>query len=237
MRILRFGLMSAQSYIKWLGHAAFEISLSGKKLLIDPWISNPLSPITLNDITHVDYILVTHDHFDHLGETVDIAKKTNATVIGVFELMNYLGEQGVKNTIGMNVGGSVKLTSEIEIYVTPALHSSSKGVPVGFIIKAPEATIYHAGDTGLFSEMDLLGKLFKIDVAMLPIGSLFTMDPRQAAYALTLLRPRAVIPMHYNTFPDIKQDPSQFKELAESMLPDVRVYVLKPGEVLQLPIK
>jgi Predicted Zn-dependent hydrolases of the beta-lactamase fold len=148
-----------------------------------------------------------------------------------------LGNRGVKNTIGMNVGGSVKLTSEIEVYVTPALHSSSKGVPVGFIIKAPEATIYHAGDTGLFSEMDLLGKLFKIDVAMLPIGSLFTMDPRQAAYALTLLRPRAVIPMHYNTFPDIKQDPSQFKELAESMLPDVRVYVLKPGEVLQLPIK
>ncbi len=232
--------MSTQSYIKWLGHAAFEIMLSGKKILIDPWISNPLSPVTLNEITSVDYILVTHDHFDHLGETVDIAKKTNATVVGVFELVNYLSEQGVKNTIGMNVGGSVKLTSEIEVYVTPpALHSSSRGVPVGFIIKAPpEATIYHAGDTGLFSEMDLLGRLFKIDVAMLPIGSLFTMDPRQAAYALTMLRPKAVIPMHYNTFPpDIKQDPQQFKELAESMLPDVKVFILKPGEVLQLPIK
>lgn len=230
--------MSTQSYIKWLGHAAFEIMLSGKKILIDPWISNPLSPVTLNEITSVDYILVTHDHFDHLGETVDIAKKTNATVVGVFELVNYLSEQGVKNTIGMNVGGSVKLTSEIEVYVTPALHSSSRGgVPVGYIIKAPEATIYHAGDTGLFSEMDLLGRLFKIDVAMLPIGSLFTMDPRQAAYALTMLRPRAAIPMHYNTFPDIKQDPQQFKELAESMLPDVKVFILKPGEVLQLPIK
>ncbi len=111
--------MSTQSYIKWLGHAAFEIMLSGKKILIDPWISNPLSPVTLNEITSVDYILVTHDHFDHLGETVDIAKKTNATVVGVFELVNYLSEQGVKNTIGMNVGGSVKLTSEIEVYVTP----------------------------------------------------------------------------------------------------------------------
>ncbi len=229
--------MSAQSYIKWLGHAAFEIMLSGKKILIDPWISNPLSPLSLNEVTDVDYILVTHDHFDHLGETVDIAKRTNATVVGVFELVNYLSEQGIKNTIGMNVGGFAKLSSEIEVYVTPALHSSSRGVPVGFIIKAPEATIYHAGDTGLFSEMDLLGRLFRIDVAMLPIGSLFTMDPRQAAYALTLLRPRAAIPMHYNTFPDIKQDPQQFKELAEAMLPDIKVFILKPGEILQLPIK
>ncbi|WP_069806494.1 metal-dependent hydrolase [Vulcanisaeta thermophila] len=229
--------MASQSYIRWLGHAAFEVSVGGKKILIDPWISNPLSPVTLSEITHVDYILITHDHFDHLGEAVDIAKKTNATVVGVFELVNYLGEQGVKNTIGMNVGGSVKLTSEIEVYVTPALHSSSRGVPVGFIIRAPEGTLYHAGDTGLFSEMELLGKLFRIDVAMLPIGSLFTMDPRQAAYALTLLRPRAAIPMHYNTFPDIKQDPNQFKELAESLLPDIKVFILKPGDSVQLPIK
>jgi L-ascorbate metabolism protein UlaG (beta-lactamase superfamily) len=137
----------------------------------------------------------------------------------------------------MNVGGSTKLTNEIEVYVTPALHSSSRGAPTGFIIKAPEATIYHAGDTGIFSEMEILGKLFRIDVALLPIGSLFTMDPRQAAYALTLLRPKTAVPMHYNTFPDIKQDPEVFKELAESLMPDVKVYILKPGESLPLPIK
>ena len=225
-------------YLKWLGHAAFEVELMGRRILIDPWISNPNSPVTLSELSKVDFILVTHDHSDHLGETVQIANKTNATVVSIFELATYLAEkEGVKNTIGMNIGGPVKLTNEIEVYMTPALHSSTHGSPAGFVIKSPEAVIYHAGDTGLFSDMELIGRLYKPDIALLPIGGYFTMDPREAAYAVSLINPRAVVPMHYNTFPQIKQDPEEFKNLAESLAPHVRVYVMKPGDVLNLPIK
>lgn len=225
-------------YLKWLGHAAFEVELMGRRILIDPWISNPNSPVTLSELSKVDFILVTHDHSDHLGETVQIANKTNATVVSIFELATYLAEkEGVKNTIGMNIGGPVKLTNEIEVYMTPALHSSTHGSPAGFVIKSPEAVIYHAGDTGLFSDMELIGRLYKPDIALLPIGGYFTMDPREAAYAVSLINPRAVVPMHYNTFPQIRQDPEEFKNLAESLAPHVRVYVMKPGDVLNLPIK
>ncbi len=225
-------------YLKWLGHAAFEVELMGRRILIDPWISNPNSPVTLSELSKVDFILVTHDHSDHLGETVQIANKTNATVVSIFELATYLAEkEGVKNTIGMNIGGPVKLTNEIEVYMTPALHSSTHGSPAGFVIKSPEAVIYHAGDTGLFSDMELIGRLYKPDIALLPIGGYFTMGPREAAYAVSLINPRAVVPMHYNTFPQIRQDPEEFKNLAESLAPHVRVYVMKPGDVLNLPIK
>ena len=225
-------------YLKWLGHAAFEVELMGRRILIDPWISNPNSPVTLSELSKVDFILVTHDHSDHLGEAVQIANKTNATVVSIFELATYLAEkEGVKNTIGMNIGGPVKLTNEIEVYMTPALHSSTHGSPAGFVIKSPEAVIYHAGDTGLFSDMELIGRLYKPDIALLPIGGYFTMGPREAAYAVSLINPRAVVPMHYNTFPQIRQDPEEFKNLAESLAPHVRVYVMKPGDVLNLPIK
>jgi len=230
-------VMSTQSYIRWMGHAFFEVRVGGKLILIDPWVSNPTSPITLSEIRSADFVLVTHDHFDHLGETVDIAKRTNATVVGIYELTVHLNEQGVKNTIGMNIGGTVKLSSEVEVHMTPAAHSTQRGSPVGYIIRAPEGTIYHAGDTGIYSEMEMLSRLFRIDLALLPIGGHFTMDPRLAAYAVTLLRPRAVVPMHYNTFPEIRQDPNSFKELVESLVPDVKVYIMKPGDTLNLPIR
>ncbi len=225
-------------YLRWLGHAAFEIELMGRRILIDPWISNPNSPVTLGELGNVDFILVTHDHSDHLGEAVQIANKTNATVVAVFELAVHLAErEGVKNTIGMNIGGPVKLTNEIEVYMTPAMHSSTHGSPVGFVIKSPEAVIYHAGDTGLFNDMELIGRLYRPDIALLPIGGYFTMSPREAAYAVSLINPRAVVPMHYNTFPQIKQDPEEFRNLVESLAPHVRVYVMKPGDTLNLPIK
>lgn len=225
------------SYIRWLGHAAFELSLSNRIILIDPWITNPLSPITLEDIKHVDFILVTHDHGDHLGETVEICKKTNAVVVGVYELTTYLANQGVKNTLPLNIGGLVKLTSEIEVYATPAQHSSTHGSPCGFIIKNPEITIYHAGDTGLFKDMELIGELFNIDLALIPIGGVFTMSPREACIAIKLLRPRYVIPMHYNTFPEIRQDPQEFKDMVEKLCPHVKVLILKPGDKVEIPIK
>ena len=224
-------------YLRWLGHAAFEVKLLDKIILIDPWITNPLSPIDLSEIKHVDFILVTHDHGDHLGETIEIAKRTGASVVGIYELTTYLSSQGVKNVIPMNIGGTVKLTSEIEVYMTPAVHSSTHGQPVGYVIKSPEAIIYHAGDTGIFTDMEIIGKLFSIDIALLPIGSVFTMGPREAAIAVSMIKPKYVIPMHYNTFPEIRQDPNMFKELAESLCPYVKVLILKPGDRIELPIK
>ena len=137
----------------------------------------------------------------------------------------------------MNIGGPVKLTSEIEVYMTPALHSSTHGSPVGFVVKAPEASIYHAGDTGLFPGMELIGRFYKPDIALLPIGGYFTMNPREAAYAVLMVNPKAVIPMHYNTFPQISQDPEEFKNLVESLAPHVKVYVMNPGDRLELPLK
>ncbi len=226
-----------KGYLRWLGHAAFELNIYGKTILIDPWITNPKSPITLEDLKNVDFILVTHDHADHLGETVEIAKKTNATVVGVYELTLYISEQGVKNTIPLNVGGSIKLTSEIEVFAVPAVHSSGRGVPVGYVITTPDVTIYHAGDTGLFSDMELIGRLFNIDIALLPIGGIFTMSPREAAIAVTLLRPRYVIPMHYNTFPEIRQDPEYFKDLVERVAPHVKVLIINPGDKIDIPLK
>lgn len=222
--------------LRWLGHAAFELTIYDNVILIDPWITNPKSPVTLEDLKKVDFILVTHDHGDHLGETVEIAKKFNSTVVAIYELTLYLSEQGVKNVIPMNIGGSVKLTSEIEVYMTPAVHSSTRGSPAGFVIITPDVTIYHAGDTGIFSDMELIGKLFNIDIALLPIGGTFTMSPREAALAVQMIKPRYVIPMHYNTFPEIRQDPEVFKDLVEKICPQVKVLILNPGDSIDLPL-
>ncbi len=226
----------AKGYLRWLGHAAFEIGMYGKTILIDPWITNPKSPITLDELPKVDFILITHDHGDHLGEAVEIAKRHNSYIVAVYELTLRVAEQGVKNVLPLNVGGSVKLTSEIEVYAVPATHSSGAGVPVGYVIVTPDVTIYHAGDTGLFSDMELIGRLFSIDIALLPIGGVFTMGPREAAIAVSMIRPRYVIPMHYNTFPEIRQDPEYFKELVERLCPQVKVLILNPGDKVTLPL-
>lgn len=223
--------------IRWYGHSAFMIELPTARLLIDPWISNPLSPISLQDVINAKptHILITHDHFDHLGESVDIAKATKATVIGTYELTLEVAEKGVAEaqTMPMNIGGTVKLGDGIEIYMTPALHTANRGAPSGFIIATPEGTIYHAGDTALFRDMELIGELYDIDVAMLPIGSVFTMGPREAAIATQLLRPRRVVPMHYNTFPLIKQDPEDFKARVEAVSKS-KVLVMQPGGVFKI---
>ncbi len=226
-----------KGYIRWLGHAAFEIRVYNKTILIDPWITNPKSPVTLDELDKVDFILVTHDHGDHLGETVEIAKKYDSCVVGVYEVTMKLAEQGIKNVLPLNVGGSIKLTSEIEVSAVPALHSSGCGVPVGYVVKTPDIVIYHAGDTGLFLDMELIGRLFNIDLALLPIGGVFTMGPHEAALATLMLRPRYVIPMHYNTFPEIRQDPEQFKDLVERIAPHVKVLILSPGDRVPIPLR
>ena len=222
----------AKLRVKWFGHAAFYIELEGKRLLIDPWVTHPLSPTTVDEVVNLKptHILVTHDHFDHLGESVDIAKKTGTPIIGVYELTLEVAEKGVEQsqTMPVNIGGGAKLGDGVEIYVTPALHTANRGAPAGFVVATPYGNIYHAGDTAVFSDMELIARLYDIDVALLPIGGTFTMGPREAAIAVHLLRPRMVVPMHYNTFPLIRQDPEDFKSRVEA-ISRARVEVLQPG--------
>lgn len=229
----------AGNSIKWLSHACFSIQTSrGKTILIDPWITdNPLCPVTIDDIDKVDIILVTHDHFDHSVNVTEISQKTGATVIGFPETVGRLktGQSLPEGNvifggIGMNIGGTATV-DDIAITMTQAFHSSETGAPCGYIIKLEDgSTIYHAGDTGIFESMKTLGDLYDIDVALLPIGSCFTMDPFQAAAALTLLNPKKAIPMHYKTFPILEQDAAGFVELAKAQAPDVEVIVLDPGQ-------
>lgn len=229
--------------IKWLGHSGFMItSAQGKVIFIDPWIvGNPTCPISLDDITQGSIVLVTHDHFDHVGNAVDIAIKTGAQVVGQPETVGRMtSEMGlpVGNVInfgmGMNIGGTV-IVDGIAITMTQAFHSSLTGSNTGFIIKLENGfTIYHAGDTGIFEGMGLLGELYGIHLALLPIGSVFTMDPYQAAKALSLLKPKKAVPMHYKTFPILEQSADRFVELAKKEAASVEVIVMEPGQEINL---
>lgn len=225
--------------IKYLGHSAFEVVLTGldgkeKTILIDPWLENPLSPVKVDDYKkkHIDYIFITHDHGDHIGNAIEIAKATGAKIVGIFEVALYASEQGVDAVDG-NIGGKLKIP-DLEVIMTPALHSSQRGVPVGFVIRGKDVSIYHAGDTGLFAEMSLIGELYAPDVAMLPIGGHYTMGVKEAVKAVHMIRPRIAIPMHYNTFPPIKTDPEKFKEIVENTT-TTKAIILKPGETLTYP--
>jgi L-ascorbate metabolism protein UlaG (beta-lactamase superfamily) len=210
--------------------------------MIDPFITgNALAATKLADIK-VSHILLTHGHQDHILDAVELAKQNDATIIATHELATYLGWQGVK-TIGMNLGGSLRLPFG-KVKMTQAFHSSGvivdeqkqivyMGMPAGFVIEMGGKTVYHAGDTGLFGDMKLLGELHDIDLAFLPIGDLFTMGPEDALVAAKWIKTDFVVPIHYNTFPPIKQDGDAFvAALAEE---DIRGNALKPGEVLRLP--
>lgn len=213
-------------YIRWFGHAAFEVCVDNVKVLIDPWISNPLSPVKVEEIKDIDLILVTHDHFDHLGDTVEIARKTGVQVLSFPELSNHLKEQGL-NTIGMNIGGFTRF-KELKIVMVQAFHTSGRGLPVGYVIAGRESSIYHTGDTGLFGDMKFIGELYKPKIVLLPIGGYYTMGVDEALMAVELIKPEVVIPMHYNTFPAIKADAEKFKGLVTKK--GVKCVVLKPGE-------
>lgn len=229
----------AKTTLKFLGHAAFSIETpGGKTVLLDPWIEgNPLSPIKVGDVRKADLILVTHDHMDHLGDAVEIARRTGGMVVGCPETVGRLqtelklpAEQVPFGGFGMNIGGSVELKG-IRVIMTEALHSSATANPCGYILKLEDGTtLYHAGDTGIFESMRLMGDLYKIDVALLPIGSCFTMDPVQAARALKLLDAKTVIPIHYRTFPFLVQEATEFVELAGKEAPGAKVVVLEPGQ-------
>lgn len=219
--------------ITWFGHAAFKIELANKIVFIDPLLNeNPTSPIKASEITKADVVYVTHDHWDHLGDAIDICKRTNATFVATFELAKYAESEGVKNIAGLNIGGSVDVKG-LRFRVVQAFHTSSKGAPTGVVMEGEGKRVYHAGDTGVFGDMKLIGELYKPDVALIPIGGYFTMGALEAAEAARLIKPKFVIPMHYKTFPVLAQSADEFVRLANEKAPDVKLVLLKPGESYQ----
>ncbi len=219
--------------VEFLGHAGFLIEGSGTCVAIDPFLSgNPVATRSVEDIK-VDLVLVTHAHQDHLGDTVAIAKANDALVISTAEIANMLQAEGCR-TRPMHIGGTAE-TEFGSVRLTQAIHGSgiAGGLACGFVVDFWGHTIYHAGDTALFGDMELLADLIAIDIALLPIGGNFTMDAADAVVAVAMLDPETVIPMHYNTFPVVQADPEQFKAEVEANS-QAKVVVLQPGEALEL---
>ncbi len=222
--------------ITWYGHACTLVELDGVKVLIDPWVTNPLSPYKsvedfVRDVGSIDYIVVTHDHGDHVGNTVELLQLLKeAKLVGIYELATELGSRaGIDRIVGANIGGPIRL-GKITAVLTPAHHSSSIGDPTGIVLIGSEGSVYHAGDTGLFTELTLLRELYDIAVALLPIGGHFTMGVKEAIKATELLRPKYLIPIHYNTFDLISTDPGEFKRGVEGLGIGTEVVILRPGE-------
>lgn len=227
--------MSHQTSITWLGHSAFEIQTQGLTIFIDPWLTgNPKAAKTVDQITSADLVLVTHDHGDHVGQTVEICKKTGAMLLANVETAAALVASGlpkaqVVNGIGINIGGTIDFKG-LKITMIQAFHSSASGSPVGYILTLKNGqSLYHAGDTGIFSSMALWGELFNIQVAMLPMGGIFTMDSTQAALACKLLRCKKIIPMHWGTFPILELNTKRLQEELTRRSPHTELVSLVPG--------
>ena len=224
----------------FFGHAAGYLETESNKFLFDPFLTgNPQAAVTADQLEPT-YILLTHGHGDHVGDAVAISKRTGAPIVTTFELANWLGAQGAE-TVAMNHGGWCKFSFG-RVRFTVAFHSSSTieaggrplylGEAAGVVLQTEGKTIYHAGDTALFSDMRLIGEDAPIDLALLPIGEHFTMGPKDAAKAVGLLAPKRVIPIHYGTFPPLVGDPQEFARLAKGT--GTEVSVLRPGEAVEL---
>jgi L-ascorbate metabolism protein UlaG (beta-lactamase superfamily) len=229
------------STLTWLGHACWSIATSGKHLLIDPFLDDsPVAPVRADDVP-ADYILISHGHFDHISDAVKIALRTGATVVANYEICEWCSSQGVKLTEPMNLGGAI-MTPFGRVKLTLAHHSSTLpdgkpgGSAGGFLLSLSDAIVYFACDTALFQEMALIGGKRdggRVDVAVLPIGDRFTMGPDDAIEAIKLIRPKRVIPTHYNTWPPITQDAIAWagRVCKET---EAEPIVLAPGESLVL---
>ncbi len=219
------------------GHACFVVKVGDTHLLIDPFLTgNPLADVGAEEV-EADYILVSHGHSDHVGDTVEIAKRMGAMTLSNFEIHNWLLGQGVERAHPLHIGGGYEFPFG-RVKLTIAHHGSALpdgsygGNPAGFLLTLAGKKIYHACDTALFYDMKFIGEE-GLDVAILPIGDNFTMGPEDALRAVKLLAPRIVIPIHYNTFEVIQQDPQAFAARVEAET-SARCVVLKPGENLRL---
>lgn len=212
--------------LTWYGHAAWQMDFEDAVVLVDPFLKdNPKSPIKPENLGKVDFVVITHNHEDHLGDAFDIARDKGAKLLSIFENIVQAAGKNLKqeNLIGMNIGNQVSF-GKIKIGLVPAFHSANSA---GTVITGDNVTIYHAGDTGLFGDMKLIGEMYKPKVALLPIGGFFTMGPSEAAMAARMIGPEIAIPMHYGTWDVIASDPREFQKALEGT---VKVPILKPGE-------
>jgi len=223
--------------LRYFSHSSFLVTLdTGKRILMDPFFNgNPTSPVSADQIS-ADYILVSHGHRDHLGDTINIAERCDALCICENELATYLSAKGVRSH-AMHIGGTrsfdfgkVKLTQALHSSVTP--DKECIGTATGMILFVQDKIIYHTGDTGLFLDMKLIGELYAVDYLLVPIGDNFTMGIEDAVRACTFITPKWVIPMHYNTFDAIKADPKEFKQQLE--ISGIRCRILEFGQEIEL---
>ena len=224
--------------LTWFGHSCFLLETASHRLLFDPWLNvNPVSPVKAVDV-RCDFIFCSHAHEDHTGDALEIARNNRAPIVAPYELAEYFAAQGAE-TVDLMQGGSAALAFG-RVKLTAAVHSSALelgngrnlplGEPGGFIVSVDGKKIYHAGDTALFSDMQLIGRS-GLDLALLPIGDWYTMGIEDAVEALDLLVPRIAVPMHYNTHDKIRVDPQVFADRAAARGHTVRV--LQPGGSLE----
>jgi L-ascorbate metabolism protein UlaG (beta-lactamase superfamily) len=230
--------------IRFHGHSCFELSDGSARVLVDPFLkpNNPTAVATAEEV-EATHVLLSHGHADHIADAVAVATRTGAPVVAMVEVANWIGEQGVEQTFDPNLGGTVefewgwvKLVQAFHTNTMPGseeapfspTHGTPVGMPAGLVIKIGGKTVYHAGDTALFGDMELIAKRTPIDVALLPIGGHYTMDRHDAAYAAGLIGAGTVIPMHFDTFPLIETDAEAFRSDVEAQT-DSTVVVLEPG--------
>ncbi|MDR2077227.1 MAG: metal-dependent hydrolase [Desulfovibrio sp.] len=226
------------STLTWHGHSTFQITTPDCSVLIDPFFSgNPLAVTTGENIPPPDVVLVTHLHADHAGDAAALCRRFKArlgAVVGTAEAVAGVPPSQILNGVGFNIGGTI-VEKGVAITMTEATHTSDAGTPTGFILTLPDGfTLYHAGDTGIFPGMELWGELYPLDLALLPVGGVFTMDARQAARAATLLKAGGVVPMHWGTFPVLAQETDTFFAFLAQTAPNCRPVPMKVGQTIVL---
>jgi L-ascorbate metabolism protein UlaG (beta-lactamase superfamily) len=216
--------------VTWIGHSALKLEGS-KTVYIDPFLTgNPAASMSVDNVAKADVVVITHDHADHLGDGFQICEKTGATLVSIYEIAEAGAKAGVKAE-AMNIGGTVTVDG-VSVSLVPAFHTAGLGgTPTGAVVEMDGKKVYHAGDTGLTLEMQLIGEMYSPDVAFLPIDGRFNMDPRLAAKAVELLKVPKVVPFHYDTFPLVEQSPERFRDLVGDMS---EVIIIKPGEFIEL---
>jgi len=227
--------------LTWLGHATFRINTKdGAVVYVDPWLNNPLCPEDEKSVKKCDALICTHGHFDHIADAVTVAKQHNPVVVGIFELCAWMEKKGAKPTAPMNKGGT-QTVAGIKITMVQAVHSCGiqeddgsivyGGEACGYVLELPGGVkLYHAGDTAVFGDMQIIHELYAPEICLLPIGDHYTMSPREAAYACKLLKPKTVIPMHFGTFSLLTGKPAELQRLLGAG--GAQVLEMKPGQTI-----